>query len=238
MQKIFRGEVIYQAEEDVHFPHLTVGQTLQFAALARTPYNRLPGVSRQHYAQHLRDVVMAVFGISHTVNTKVGNDFVRGVSGGERKRVSIAEVTLNQSPIQCWDNSTRGLDSATALEFARTLRLSTEMAGTSAIVAMYQASQPSYDIYFGPASLAKRYFLEMGYHCPERQTTADFLTSLTNPAERIPQPGAESRVPRTPDEFAEAWNNSPARADLMREIASFEEKYPMDGTEIEKSGFA
>lgn len=146
MHKEFRGEVIYQAETDIHFPHMTVGQTLLFAALARTPKNRLPGVSRQRYAEHLRDVVMAVFGISHTINTKVGNDFVRGVSGGERKRVSIAEVTLSQSPTQCWDNSTRGLDSATALEFAKTLRLSTNVAKTSAVVAMYQASQPAYDV--------------------------------------------------------------------------------------------
>lgn len=146
MHKAFRGEVIYQAEEDVHFPHLTVGQTLEFAALARTPRNRLPGVSRQTYARHLRDVVMAVFGISHTVDTKVGDSFVRGVSGGERKRVSIAEVTLSQSPIQCWDNSTRGLDSATALEFAKTLRSATELAGTTALVAMYQASQQAYDV--------------------------------------------------------------------------------------------
>lgn len=150
MHKTFRGEVIYQAETDIHFPNLTVGQTLLFAALARTPRNRLPGVSRQKYAEHLRDVVMAIFGISHTVNTKVGDDFVRGVSGGERKRVSIAEVTLNQSAIQCWDNSTRGLDSATALQFARTLRLSTDLAKTSAIVAMYQGSQEAYDVSGNP----------------------------------------------------------------------------------------
>lgn len=146
MHSRFRGEVIYQAETDVHFPQLTVGETLQFAALARTPRNRLPGISRQTYAQCLGDVVMAVFGISHTLNTKVGNDWIRGVSGGERKRVSIAEVTLNQSSIQCWDNSTRGLDSATALEFTRTLRLSTEIANTSAVVAIYQASQLAYDV--------------------------------------------------------------------------------------------
>lgn len=63
-------------------------------------------------------------------NTRVGNDFVRGVSGGERKRVSIAEAALGGSPLQCWDNSTRGLDSATALEFVRTLRLSTSLAGS------------------------------------------------------------------------------------------------------------
>lgn len=53
-------------------------------------------------------VVMAMFGISHTVNTRVGNDFVRGVSGGERKRVTIAEATLSFAPLQAWDNSTRG----------------------------------------------------------------------------------------------------------------------------------
>lgn len=51
---------------------------------------------------------MAMFGISHTVNTRVGNDFVRGVSGGERKRVTIAEATLSFAPLQAWDNSTRG----------------------------------------------------------------------------------------------------------------------------------
>ncbi|KAL7626532.1 Multidrug resistance protein [Parahypoxylon ruwenzoriense] len=242
MHSRFRGEVIYQAETDIHFPQLTVGQTLQVAALARTPKNRLPGVSREVYARHLTDVVMAVFGISHTVNTRVGNDFVRGVSGGERKRVSIAEVTLNQSAIQCWDNSTRGLDSATALEFAKTLRLSTDLGETAAIVAMYQASQPAYDvfdkvallyegrqIYFGSKDEAKEYFTDLGYHCPARQTTADFLTSLTNPSERVVTPGFEDKVPRTPDEFAQAWKSSEARARLRREIEAFEEEFPAKG---------
>lgn len=148
MHSRFRGEVIYQAEMDIHFPQLTVGQTLSFAALARTPRNRLHGISRKLYAQHMRDVVMSVFGISHTTNSKLGNNYVRGISGGERKRVSIAEVTLNQSAIQCWDNSTKGLDSATALEFAKTLKLSTQLNGTTAIVSTYQASQSAYDVGF------------------------------------------------------------------------------------------
>lgn len=146
MHSRFRGEVVYQAETDIHFPHLTVGETLLFAALARTPQHRVSNTSRRVYAEHLRDAVMAMFGISNTVDTKVGNDFVRGVSGGERKRVSIAEAILNQSAIQCWDNSTRGLDSETALGFVKTLRLGTRMAGNSAIVALYQASQAAYDV--------------------------------------------------------------------------------------------
>jgi ABC-type lipoprotein export system ATPase subunit len=107
MHTYFRGEAIYTAEVDVHFPMLSVGDTLTFAARARAPRMVPGGVSTNVWADHLRDAVMATFGISHTVNTKVGNDFVRGVSGGERKRVSIAEAALSGAPLQAWDNSTR-----------------------------------------------------------------------------------------------------------------------------------
>ncbi|RAL67057.1 hypothetical protein DID88_007837 [Monilinia fructigena] len=206
-------------------------RTLSFAAKAKAPRNRIPGVTREQYANHLRDVTMATFGLSHTFNTKVGNDFIRGVSGGERKRVSIAEAALGGSPLQCWDNSTRGLDSATALEFVRTLRNSTEMTGSTAVVAIYQASQSIYDlfdkvavlyegrqIYFGDINAAKTFFINLGFECPPRQTTADFLTSITSPAERIIRPGYEGKTPYTPDEFAAVWQKSEDRAQLPREI--------------------
>ena len=48
--------------------------------------------------------------------------------------------------MQCWDNSTRGLDSSTALKFVKTLRLATDLAGSCAIVAIYQASESIYDV--------------------------------------------------------------------------------------------
>lgn len=89
---------------------------------------------------------MAILGISHTINTNVGDDFVRGVSGGERKRVTIAEAMLAGAPLQCWDNSTRGLDSATALEFCRSLKLSTSISGKTACVSLYQAPQSAYNV--------------------------------------------------------------------------------------------
>lgn len=146
MHSDFRGEATYTAEVDVHFPMLSVGQTLQFAAEARAPRHIPGGISRKHFAQTLRDVTMASFGISHTINTRVGNDYVRGVSGGERKRVTIAEATLSAAPLQCWDNSTRGLDSANAIEFCKTLRMSTDLVESTAVVAIYQAPQSAYDV--------------------------------------------------------------------------------------------
>ena len=248
MHKDFKGEAIYTAEQDVHFPMLTVGDTLLFAAKARTPQNlKLPsGVTKKTYAAHLRDVVMATFGIRHTINTKVGNDFVRGVSGGERKRVSIAEAALSNAPLQCWDNSTRGLDSANAIEFCKTLRTSTDLNATTAAVAIYQSPQSAYDffdkvvvlyqgrqIFFGRTTEARKYFEDMGFECAKRQTVPDFLTSMTNPIERLVKKGFELQVPRTPDDFADRWHNSEARKRMLAELGEFENAHPVGGGNLQ-----
>lgn len=242
MHSQHRGEAIYTAEVDVHFPQLTVGDTLTFAASARAPRDIPGGIDKATFVAHLRDVVMAMFGISHTINTRVGNEYVRGVSGGERKRVTIAEASLSGAPLQCWDNSTRGLDSANAVEFCKTLRLQTELFDTSAFVSIYQAPQAAYDvfdkvlvlyegrqIFFGQTTAAKKYFTKLGFDCPDRQTTPDFLTSMTSPQERIVRPGFEGRAPRTPDEFAARWKASTAFAELQREIEEYKTENPING---------
>ena len=99
MHSDFRGEVIYNTETDVHFPHLTVGDTLLFVSHARPLHNCLPSISRSMYATHMCNVVLAMFGLMHTLHTKVSNHFIWGVSGGERKRVSIPECILGGAPI-------------------------------------------------------------------------------------------------------------------------------------------
>ncbi|KAK6461713.1 multidrug resistance protein [Scheffersomyces coipomensis] len=231
IQKHHRGDVVYSAETDVHFPHLSVGNTLEFAARLRTPHNRGLGVDRETYAKHMASVYMATYGLSHTRDTNVGNEFVRGVSGGERKRVSIAEVSLCGANLQCWDNATRGLDAATALEFIRALKKSATILEATPLIAIYQCSQDAYDlfdnvvvlyegyqIFFGKADKAKEYFVNMGWDYPQRQTTADFLTSLTNPTERIPRQGFEYKVPNTAEEFEAYWRKSPEYKSLINEI--------------------
>lgn len=241
-----RGEAIYTAEVDVHFPMLTVGETLTFAAQARAPRHLHEGVDKMTYANHLRDVTMAMFGISHTVNTRVGNEYIRGVSGGERKRVTISEATLSRAPLQCWDNSTRGLDSANAVEFCKTLRTQTELFGNTACVSIYQSPQIGYDyfdkvtvlyegrqIFFGRADAAKQYFENLGFECPPRQTTPDFLTSMTSPIERVVRDGFRDKAPRTPDEFAAAWKASAEYAALQAEIEEYKKEHPIDGPDAE-----
>ncbi|KAL4802779.1 ABC-2 type transporter-domain-containing protein [Aspergillus unguis] len=245
MIKHFRGEVAYNQEIDTHFAHLTVGETLSFAASARTPSRRVEGMSRDDYVDLLVDVVMAVFGLSHTRHTKVGNNFVRGVSGGERKRVSIAEMFLSRCRIGAWDNSTRGLDAGTALSFIKALRLAADINESCHAVAAYQASQSMYDlfdkvivlyegyeIYFGSTSGACRYFEDMGWERSPKQMAPDFLTSVTNPAERRPRAGMEQAVPRTAKEFAEHWKRSEEYKMLQQDMSDYRSAHPIDGEEL------
>ncbi|BGP42684.1 Multidrug resistance protein [Rhodotorula kratochvilovae] len=236
----------FSAETEQHFPMLTVGQTLEFAAGARAPRHPPGGLSQREWSKQFAAVMMAVFGITDTYNVKVGNEYIRGVSGGQRKRVSIAEVALSGAPLTFWDNSTRGLDSATAVSFCQSIRSTVELTGGVASVAIYQAPQPAYDcftkaivlyeghsIYFGPAEKAKQFFVDMGFECPDQQTVPDFLTSLTSPAERQARKGFENRVPRTPEEFEARWKASDEYRALKTQLAEYSQRHPVNSDELE-----
>ncbi|KAK6397723.1 hypothetical protein LTR65_004971 [Meristemomyces frigidus] len=167
--------------------------------MCKTPgkESRNEGESAKGYVANFLRSVVKLFWIEHTLGTKVGNEYVRGVSGGEKKRVSIAEAMITKASIQCWDNSTRGLDASTALEYVESLRSLTNMAHISTAVALYQAGESLYDCfdkvilldqgrcaYFGPTEAAVQYFQTLGFERPDRWTSADFLTSVTDKHER------------------------------------------------------
>ncbi|KAI4225633.1 MAG: hypothetical protein LQ349_007029 [Xanthoria aureola] len=147
IQSTYRGSVSYLAELDVHFPTLTIGETLVIAKRARTPAEvPLPIQKGRTAGLDKQEESVTSLGLSPALDTRVGNDFVPGVSGGERKRLSIAELLLAQTTLQCWDNSTRGLDSSNATKFIMTLRQNTKTRGNTAIVSLYQASEELYKV--------------------------------------------------------------------------------------------
>ncbi|KAG6900277.1 hypothetical protein C0993_000465 [Termitomyces sp. T159_Od127] len=98
----YRGDVQYCPEDDVHFPSLSVEQTLKFAAKTRAPHVRIPG-TRSVYNNQITDVLTTLFGLRHARKTPVGDAVIRGVSGGEKKRVSIAEVFATRPCLAAWD---------------------------------------------------------------------------------------------------------------------------------------
>lgn len=227
--KNYRGEVSYNPEDDQHIPSLTVWQTLLFSLLNKTR-------KRDQKEMHvIVDALMKMFGIPHTANTLVGNEMVPGVSGGERKRVSIAETLATKSTVVCWDNSTRGLDASTALDYAKSLRIMTDVSNRTTLVTLYQAGEQIYElmdkvlvidsgrmVYQGPASEAKQYFVDLGFFCPERETTADFLTSVTDPAQRIYRDGYKASAPKTAEDFERLFKNSPSYKNVLRDIEDYE----------------
>lgn len=108
--KHYRGDVQYCPEDDIHFPTMSVEQTLSFAAKMRAPESRFEGHTRAQYVRMMSDVLMTIFGLRHVNNTKVGDAWIRGISGGQKKRVSLAEALATRSLVGSWDNSTRGLE--------------------------------------------------------------------------------------------------------------------------------
>lgn len=159
-------------------------------------------------------MLLRMLNMSHVSGTLVGDELVRGVSGGERKRVSIAEMMSTIAPLQCWDNPTRGLDASTALDCMESLRIMTDVLGQTTFVTLYalecdyrilltnqqlryQAGERIYSlfdrvlvldegrqIYLGPPSRARAYFEELGFETLPRQPTVDYLTGCTDPNER------------------------------------------------------
>lgn len=227
----YSGALVYNQDVDKHIPQLTVRQTLEFAAAARTPSCTTAGVKPAELVKHFVQVVMVMFGLSTIAETSIGNDHLQGISSGERKRLSLAEIALSRAQIAGWDNSTRGLDAACALLFISSMQMMAKLTGSCHAVALQQSSEAIYrlfdkviliyegrEIYYGRCDTAKEYFTRMGWYCSPRQTTADYLKSITDPQQRQPCAGMEAKVPRSPEEFERYWKESPEFASLQQEI--------------------
>ncbi|KAJ1953224.1 ATP-binding cassette transporter snq2, partial [Linderina pennispora] len=201
----------------------------------------------ESYQDEFLDALLDMYGLKPCADTIVGNTFLRGVSGGERKRVSIAEQIASGASVNVWDGSTRGLDSSSALDYVRSLRIGSDLLHKSTVVTIYQASENIYNLfdkvmvidegrqlYFGPADKAVQYFESIGIKKPPRQTTSDFLTGVTQTNERKLMPGFENKAPTTAEDFEHLWLASKERAELQSQISAFEQRLAEDdrGNEI------
>lgn len=102
----YQGQIVMNTEEEIFFPALTVKDTVDFATRLKVPHCLPTGVKdAAEYAQLNKDFFLKAMGIEHTKDTKVGDAYIRGVSGGERKRVSIVECLATRGSLFCWDNS-------------------------------------------------------------------------------------------------------------------------------------
>eukprot|EP00899_Mesostigma_viride_P027763 jgi/Mesvir1/8171/Mv12476-RA.1 len=172
-------------QDDMLFANLTVRETLMFAALLKLPDD----MPRKAKATKVAEV-MASLGLTKCANTIIGSHFVRGISGGERKRVSIGHEMLTDPAIILLDEPTSGLDSTTALRIIRLLK-TLALAQRTIITTVHQPSSRMYNMFdklmlltdghimfYGCARDAMPFFAKLGYAPNYNCNPADYLLDL------------------------------------------------------------
>lgn len=156
MGKKFQRQSGYVMQDDVLYPHLTVRESILYAARLRLPRT----VSRAE-KESLVDELLKELGLTKAAKTKIGNEEVRGVSGGEKRRVSIGVEMIHRPRVLFLDEPTSGLDSTSALNVVQSIKgLAT--VGRTIVLTVHQPSQRiitlfdkvlimclGYEVYFG-----------------------------------------------------------------------------------------
>ncbi|KAJ0028888.1 hypothetical protein Pint_35515 [Pistacia integerrima] len=198
----------YVMQDDLLFPMLTVEETLMFSAEFRLPRS-LSKSKKRARVQALIDQL----GLRNAANTVIGDEGHRGVSGGERRRVSIGTDIIHDPILLFLDEPTSGLDSTSAFMVVKVLQ---RIALSGSIVIM-SIHQPSYRILslldrliflshgntvFGgtPANIPE-FFSEFGHPIPENENRTEFALDLIRELEETP--GGTSNLV----EFNKSWQN-------------------------------
>ncbi|XVE80191.1 hypothetical protein DITRI_Ditri14bG0119800 [Diplodiscus trichospermus] len=177
----------FVTQDDVLYPHLTVTETLVFTALLRLPNS----FSKEEKIMHA-EAVITQLGLTQCKNSIIGDPFLRGVSGGERKRVTIGQEMLINPSLLFLDEPTSGLDSTTAQRIVLTL-LELAKGGRTIVLTIHQPSSRLFymfhkvlllsegnPLYFGKGSAAMDYFSCIGYAPSVAMNPSDFLLDLAN----------------------------------------------------------
>ena len=139
-------------------------------------------------------ILLQALGLTHVGDTFVGNADVRGVSGGQRRRVSIGEMCQTVSPVLCGDEISTGLDAAATFDICRSLMFFGQVNGMVRILSLLQPSPETVSLfdevilmadgkilYAGPISEVEGYFETLGYQPPDQMDIADFLQEISTP---------------------------------------------------------
>jgi len=197
----FRSISAYVMQDDVLFSNLTVRETFEFSARMR-----LPSEVSFETKQALVSQIITELGLVKAQDTRIGNQFVRGVSGGERKRTNIGIELLSGASLIFLDEPTSGLDAFQAqnvMESLWTLAgngrtvLSTIHQPRSSIYKMFDLLlllSEGKCIYYGSAAEATGWFADGGFPCPAEFNPADFFLDIVSPDMRSPEAEASSRA--------------------------------------------
>ncbi|KAF3546420.1 hypothetical protein DY000_02002623 [Brassica cretica] len=210
----------YISQTDNHIAELTVRETLDFAARCQGANEGFAGImkdlTRLEKERSVRpsseidvfmkaasvsgskhsvstDYVLRVLGLDVCSDTMVGNDMMRGVSGGQRKRVTTGEMTVGPRKTLFMDEISTGLDSSTTFQIVKCVRNFVHLMDGTVLMALLQPAPETFDlfddlillsegymVYQGPRQDVVGFFESLGFRLPPRKGVADFLQEVTS----------------------------------------------------------
>ncbi|XP_027344150.1 pleiotropic drug resistance protein 1-like isoform X3 [Abrus precatorius] len=210
----------YIGQHDVHIGEMTVRETLAFSARCQgvgSRYDLLSELSRREIAANIKpdpyidiymkatasegqeanqmmtEYILKILGLEICADTVVGDEMLRGISGGQRKRVTTGEMLVGPTNALFMDEISTGLDSSTTVQIMKCLRQIVHILNGTAVISLLQPEPETYElfddiillsdgqiVYHGPRQLVLQFFESMGFRCPERKGVADFLQEVTS----------------------------------------------------------
>ncbi|XP_048326082.2 pleiotropic drug resistance protein 1-like [Ziziphus jujuba] len=209
----------YISQHDVHIGEMTVRETLAFSARCQgvgMRYEMLSELSRREKAAKIKpdpdvdiymkaaatagqetsvvtDYILKVLGLEVCADTMVGDEMIRGISGGQRKRVTTGEMLVGPAKALFMDEISTGLDSSTTYQIVNSLKQFVHIFQGTAVISLLQPAPETYNlfddvillsdgqiVYQGPREDVLDFFESMGFKCPERKGVADFLQEVTS----------------------------------------------------------
>ncbi|KAL2332424.1 hypothetical protein Fmac_020005 [Flemingia macrophylla] len=280
----------YISQHDVHIGEMTVRETLAFSARCQgvgSRYDMLSELSRREKAANIKpdpdldvymkatategqesivtDYVMKILGLDICADTMVGNEMFRGISGGQRKRVTTGEMLVGPTNALFMDEISTGLDSSTTFQIVSSLRQYVHILNGTALISLLQPAPETYDlfddiilisdgqvVYHGPREYVLDFFELVGFRCPERKGVADFLQEVTSKKDQVQYWSRRDQPYRfvTVTQFAEAFQSFHIGRKLEEELAvPFDktkshpaalttEKYGINKKELLKANFS
>lgn len=199
---VIQNAFAFISQLDKHAPRLTVEETFEFAFECKSGGKLIKSgpisseemeVEKRALVNNLlTDILLTALGLKHVKDTFVGDTNVRGVSGGQRRRVTVGEMLMSTTPFMCGDEISTGLDAASTFDMIQTILHFGRVRQFTRVISLLQPSPETVSlfdevilladgklIFSGPVGDVEDYFGSLGYRAPKHLDTADFLQAMT-----------------------------------------------------------
>ncbi|XP_072996456.1 ABC transporter G family member 1-like [Typha latifolia] len=246
-QKLAFGTSAYVTQDDVLMTTLTVREAVYYSAQLQLPASMSRSEKKERAEETIREM-----GLVAAMDTRIGGWITKGISGGQKRRVSICMEILTRPGLLFLDEPTSGLDSAASYHvMSRIARLALRERMT-VVAAIHQPSSEVFElfhtlcllaygktVFFGPASETSEFFASNGFPCPALRNPSDhFLRTVNKDFEKEVEEGPRDKPITTAeaiDILVNSYKSSITSRKVIQRIAEIRE---MGGTLVKKGGQA